>query len=78
MQQSVEKCITRRNWEGGRGRCSNRIKKRNRKQEQGKRSEEWRNIEIQIKGVNLIKDAGVYKESSGIEEGGRSWMNIRI
>ncbi len=61
---------------GGRGRggevkkMGERIKKRKRKVV--RRVEEDRNETSQR------KDAAVYKESSGIEEGGRSWMNSRI
>ncbi len=63
---------------GGRGSGSGgRVKKMG--ERKGKRNvvrRVRRKIEIQMKGVNVKMRC--FKESSGNEDGGRSWMNSRI
>jgi hypothetical protein len=64
--ECIGKCITRRNWGGGEGEKDGRTHKE-KKKEKGKWLEEWRKIEIQMKGVNLRCGISWYR-------GGGSWM----
>jgi hypothetical protein len=68
VQQSVGKCITRRNWGGGEGEWGGEGEKDGRTQRKKKSSPKSAEEDRNTNERSQLKDAVVDKESSGIDE----------